>query len=205
MSQVIVATDDVRIATRVPRFRRRGAADAGRPPDRHRPARRSRRALDCDIVVNVQGDEPLIEPARSTKRSRRCGRPGVQMTTLFRRITIPPSSTTRTSSRSSSIAAASRCIFRARRFRYIRDPRGGWPPLYQTYRPLRVSAQCAAGAGRRSSRRRSSGPSRSSSCARSSTASASRRSKPHTTRSAWTRRKTWNGCAACWRRRRVGR
>ena len=58
-----------------------------------------------------------------------------------------------------------------------------------TYRPLRVSPQRAAGAGRRSSRRRSNGPNRSSSCARSSTASASRPWKPRTTRSASTRRK----------------
>ncbi len=44
--------------------------------------------LDCDLVVNVQGDEPLIEPAmiaealcrRSTAIRRR-----VQMTTLCRR------------------------------------------------------------------------------------------------------------------------
>jgi 3-deoxy-manno-octulosonate cytidylyltransferase (CMP-KDO synthetase) len=28
-------------------------------------------ALDCDVVVNVQGDEPLLAPRRSTPRSRR--------------------------------------------------------------------------------------------------------------------------------------
>ena len=54
------------------------------------------------------------------------------MTTLYRRITRPGRA--RQSERRqgrASIAAASRCIFRARRFRYVRDPRGGWPPLYR--------------------------------------------------------------------------
>ena len=54
------------------------------------------------------------------------------MTTLYRRIDdAGRADQSRTSSRSCSIAAASRCIFRARRFRYARDPRGGWPPLYR--------------------------------------------------------------------------
>jgi len=41
----------------------RGRHDLAGPPYGHRPHRRGRPGLDCGIIVNVQGDEPLIEPA----------------------------------------------------------------------------------------------------------------------------------------------
>ena len=63
ISRVIVATDDDRILASV----RDAGFDAVMTSDRH-PTGTDRLAevadsLDCDIVVNVQGDEPLIAPS----------------------------------------------------------------------------------------------------------------------------------------------
>jgi len=63
VSNVIVATDDVRIATAVRAFG--GHAEMtgkGHETGTDRLAEVAAR-LDSDIIVNVQGDEPLIEPA----------------------------------------------------------------------------------------------------------------------------------------------
>ena len=62
VSQVMVATDDVRIATAVTAFG--GVArltSAAHPSGTDRLAEVAA-SLECDLVVNVQGDEPLIEP-----------------------------------------------------------------------------------------------------------------------------------------------
>jgi 3-deoxy-manno-octulosonate cytidylyltransferase (CMP-KDO synthetase) len=62
VSRVIVATDDVRIADAVRAFG--GEARMTRPTHRSGTERLAEVAasLDCDLVVNVQGDEPLVEP-----------------------------------------------------------------------------------------------------------------------------------------------
>jgi len=62
LSDVIVATDDLRIATRVNAFGgkvRLTKATHETGTDRLAEVAAS---LDCDVVVNVQGDEPLIDP-----------------------------------------------------------------------------------------------------------------------------------------------
>ena len=157
--------------------------------------------LDCDIVVNVQGDEPLIDPRAideavapfvAIRRS--------QMTTLYRRIDDPaeltnPNVVKVVVDRGGFALYFSRAPIplRARSARRL-------AAALSAYRPLRVSPQRAAGAGVARADAARAGRSRSNSCARSSTASASRRSKPRTTRSAWTRRRIWSRCAACWRR-----
>src|SRR5215472_7077136 len=114
---------------------------------------------------------------------------------------IRPSSRTRTSPKSSSTAAASRCTSpalpsptcatRAEDGRRCTDISACTPIAA-------VRCWCS----RRSSRRRSSARNRSNNCARWSTAFASRRSKRSTNRSASTRRKTLNRCVACLRRPR---
>jgi 3-deoxy-manno-octulosonate cytidylyltransferase (CMP-KDO synthetase) len=60
---VVVATDDVRIAAAVERFG--GVARMTKPTHATGTDRIAELAaeLRCDIVVNVQGDEPLVEPA----------------------------------------------------------------------------------------------------------------------------------------------
>ncbi len=61
--QVIVATDDGRIAAAVESFGGRVALTrADHPSGTDRVAEVARR-LDADVIVNLQGDEPLIDPA----------------------------------------------------------------------------------------------------------------------------------------------
>ena len=63
ISRVIVATDDERIANAVKRF---GGTFVMTSPDHETGTDRLAEvasALDSDLIVNVQGDEPLIEPA----------------------------------------------------------------------------------------------------------------------------------------------
>jgi 3-deoxy-manno-octulosonate cytidylyltransferase (CMP-KDO synthetase) len=61
VSRVIVATDDLRIATAVANFG--GEVRLTRPDHASGTDRLAEVAttLDCDVVVNVQGDEPLID------------------------------------------------------------------------------------------------------------------------------------------------
>ena len=63
VSEVIVATDDERVAAAVRTFGGRvEMTDKGHETGTDRLAEVAAR-LDSDIIVNVQGDEPLIEPA----------------------------------------------------------------------------------------------------------------------------------------------
>ena len=62
LSEVIVATDDVRIATVAGRFCRVEMTRADHPSGSDRIAEVAARC-DCDAVINIQGDEPLIDPA----------------------------------------------------------------------------------------------------------------------------------------------
>ncbi len=61
LSEVIVATDDERIAEVAREFCRVEMTSADHPSGTDRIAEVASR-LDCDAVVNVQGDEPLIAP-----------------------------------------------------------------------------------------------------------------------------------------------
>ena len=63
LGPVIVATDDKRIANIAEHF---GAQVAMTSSSHHSGSTRlaeAMRYIDCDVVINVQGDEPLIEPA----------------------------------------------------------------------------------------------------------------------------------------------
>ncbi|MBF0281300.1 MAG: 3-deoxy-manno-octulosonate cytidylyltransferase [Zetaproteobacteria bacterium] len=63
LGQVIVATDDKRIATVAETF---GATICLTSPDHQSGTERLAEAMAdvaCDVVINVQGDEPLIDPA----------------------------------------------------------------------------------------------------------------------------------------------
>lgn len=62
LAEVIVATDDSRIAQAAASFCRVEMTRPDHPSGSDRIAEVARR-LDCDAVVNIQGDEPLIEPA----------------------------------------------------------------------------------------------------------------------------------------------
>ena len=90
ISSVIVATDDERIQRAVTAFG--GTAVLTSP---HHPSGTDRLAevaasLTCGIIVNVQGDEPLIEPALidSAVEPLRAD-PVLEMSTLRRRLELP--------------------------------------------------------------------------------------------------------------------
>src|SRR5690349_22017731 len=86
VSRVIVATDDLRIATRVNDFGgnvRLTRLDHQTGTDRLAEVASS---LDCDIVVNVQGDEPLIDPRAIAESVAPFTDPSVSIATLYRRI-----------------------------------------------------------------------------------------------------------------------
>jgi 3-deoxy-manno-octulosonate cytidylyltransferase (CMP-KDO synthetase) len=88
--QVIVATDDRRIADAVSAFGgqvRMTSADHPSGTDRLAEVAAE---LACDVVVNVQGDEPLIDPAMIEQAlAAVAADPGLQMATLRRRIEDP--------------------------------------------------------------------------------------------------------------------
>jgi len=132
ISQVIVATDDLRIATRVHDFGghvRLTKASHETGTDRLAEVVAS---LDCDIVVNVQGDEPLIDPRAidevvapfSTDRS-------VQIATLFRRIHNVAELNNPNITKVVVDRAGFALYFSRAPIPHLRDPRGGWPPLYR--------------------------------------------------------------------------
>jgi 3-deoxy-manno-octulosonate cytidylyltransferase (CMP-KDO synthetase) len=85
---VVVATDDARIAATVYAFG--GFARLTRSSHRSGTDRLAEVAEDlpCDIVVNVQGDEPLVDPRTLDELTAPLeSDPSLQMTTVRRRIT----------------------------------------------------------------------------------------------------------------------
>lgn len=62
LAGVVVATDDERIATAASQWCRVEITSASHPSGTDRVAEVAAR-LSCDAVVNIQGDEPLIDPA----------------------------------------------------------------------------------------------------------------------------------------------
>lgn len=86
---VLVATDDERILRTVEAFG--GLARMTHPAHVSGTDRVAEvaRGLDCDLVVNVQGDEPLIEPAMIEEALSPFGDPAVHLSTLRRCIDDP--------------------------------------------------------------------------------------------------------------------
>lgn len=62
LSELIVATDDERISSAVKKFCRVEMTSPDHPSGTDRIAEVAGK-ISCDAVVNIQGDEPLIEPA----------------------------------------------------------------------------------------------------------------------------------------------
>jgi 3-deoxy-manno-octulosonate cytidylyltransferase (CMP-KDO synthetase) len=90
IASVLVATDDDRIARAVERF-----GGAVRMTSSAHPSGTDRLAevaagLDCDVVVNVQGDEPLIEPGMIDEAVAPLAADlALEMSTLRRRLDDP--------------------------------------------------------------------------------------------------------------------
>ena len=131
VSRVIVATDDLRIATTVTGFG--GHVRLTRPDHLSGTDRLAEVAstLDCDIVVNVQGDEPLLDPRAIAEVVAPFSDPSVVMTTLFRRIHNPAELTDPNIVKVVLDRAGFALYFSRAPIPYARDPRGGWPPFYR--------------------------------------------------------------------------
>jgi 3-deoxy-manno-octulosonate cytidylyltransferase (CMP-KDO synthetase) len=132
VSQVIVATDDLRIATRVNDFGgnvRLTKATHQTGTDRLAEVVAT---LDCDIVVNVQADEPLIDPrAIDQAVAPLLGDRSLQITTLYKRI-VQPSELTNPNIVKVVVDRGGYALYFSRAaIPHLRDPRGGWPPLYR--------------------------------------------------------------------------
>lgn len=92
LTQVMVATDDTRVYDAM--VRHAGEESCRMTSAEHRTGTdrlaEVARTLDCDLVVNVQGDEPLIEPAMVAEALSAFDGDrgaGVEMSTLCRRLT----------------------------------------------------------------------------------------------------------------------
>ena len=84
---VLVATDDRRILDAVEVFGGREQMTSSRHPSGADRLAEVAAGLTCDLVVNVQGDEPLIDPSMIDAAIEPFrGDPALQMSTLRRRI-----------------------------------------------------------------------------------------------------------------------
>jgi 3-deoxy-manno-octulosonate cytidylyltransferase (CMP-KDO synthetase) len=132
VSRVIVATDDLRIATRVADFGghvRLTKATHSTGTDRLAEVAAT---LDCDIVVNVQGDEPLIDPrAIDQAVAPFVADPSVPMTTLYKRITHPAELDDPNVVKVVVDRGGYALYFSRASIPHVRNPKGGWPPFYR--------------------------------------------------------------------------
>jgi 3-deoxy-manno-octulosonate cytidylyltransferase (CMP-KDO synthetase) len=132
VSRVIVATDDVRIAAAVRRFD--GEVRLTRPDHPSGTDRLAEVAatLDCDVVVNVQGDEPLIDPrAIDAVAAPFAADASLSITTLYRRIENPRELADPNVVKVVLDRGGHALYFSRAPIPHMRDPRGGWPPLYK--------------------------------------------------------------------------
>jgi 3-deoxy-manno-octulosonate cytidylyltransferase (CMP-KDO synthetase) len=131
VSRVIVATDDLRVATTVTGFGGRvrlTRADHQTGTDRLAEVAAT---LDCDIVVNVQGDEPLLDSRAIAEVVAPLSDPAISMSTLYRRIHQPAELSDPNIVKVVLDRGGFALYFSRAPIPYARDPRGGWPPLYR--------------------------------------------------------------------------
>jgi 3-deoxy-manno-octulosonate cytidylyltransferase (CMP-KDO synthetase) len=73
IDDIIIATDDARIAEAAAGFGAKAVLTIPGSSQRHGPHRRGREILpDHRVIINVQGDEPLISPALIDELARTC-------------------------------------------------------------------------------------------------------------------------------------
>jgi 3-deoxy-manno-octulosonate cytidylyltransferase (CMP-KDO synthetase) len=90
VTRVIVATDDARILEAVQRFGGDAIMTAASHQSGTDRLAEVAAGLECDLVVNVQGDEPLLAPETiDAAVAPFAADPGLEMSTLRRRITDP--------------------------------------------------------------------------------------------------------------------
>lgn len=131
VSRVIVATDDLRIATTVIGFGGRvKLTRADHPTGTDRLAEVAA-TLDCDVVVNVQGDEPLLDSRAIAELVVPFSDPSIVMTTLYRRIHESSELANPNVVKVVLDRGGFALYFSRAPIPHARDPRGGWPPLYR--------------------------------------------------------------------------
>ncbi|MBI2164562.1 MAG: 3-deoxy-manno-octulosonate cytidylyltransferase [candidate division NC10 bacterium] len=90
VDRVLVATDDERIAAAVRAFGTEAVLTAPRHPSGTDRIAEAIREISCDLVVNVQGDEPLLPPAMVDEAVEPfLGDPALEMGTVCRAIEDP--------------------------------------------------------------------------------------------------------------------
>lgn len=90
LAQVIIATDDQRIFDAARDFGAQVVMTASHHLSGTDRVSEAAAAQDCDIVVNIQGDEPLIDPAAINLAAQALiDDPALVMSTLKRRIDVP--------------------------------------------------------------------------------------------------------------------
>ena len=83
VAQVMVATDDQRIMAAVAAFGGRAVMTSAEHQSGTDRVAEVAQDLDCDVVVNIQGDEPLVEPAAiDAAVAPLVSDPGLAMSTL---------------------------------------------------------------------------------------------------------------------------
>jgi 3-deoxy-manno-octulosonate cytidylyltransferase (CMP-KDO synthetase) len=131
VSETIVVTDDLRIATRVNDFGGKVRLSKAHETGTDRLAEIAA-TIDCDVVVNVQGDEPLVDPAAISELvAPFANDSGLQMTTLYRRIHEPAELTNPNVVKVVLDRGGFALYFSRAPIPHVRDPRGGWPPMYR--------------------------------------------------------------------------
>jgi 3-deoxy-manno-octulosonate cytidylyltransferase (CMP-KDO synthetase) len=132
VSRVIVATDDLRIATRVNDFGGHVRLTKATHPTGTDRLAEVAATLDCDIIVNVQGDEPLIDPrAIDQAVAPLIADPSVPMTTLYKRIMHPAELDDPNVVKVVVDRGGFALYFSRASIPYVHNPKGGWPPLYR--------------------------------------------------------------------------
>lgn len=90
LSQVLVATDDERVAKAVRGFGGEAVMTPAELPSGTDRVARAVQGWPADVVVNVQGDEPLVEPAMVAALAElMTGHPQIPMATLKHRLSDP--------------------------------------------------------------------------------------------------------------------
>jgi 3-deoxy-manno-octulosonate cytidylyltransferase (CMP-KDO synthetase) len=132
VGRVIVATDDLRIADAVRRF----GGDVRLTRDDHASGTdriaEVAATLDSEVIVNVQGDEPLVDPGSiAAAIAPFAADRSLGVTTLYRRITDPAELTNPNVVKVVLDRGGFALYFSRAAIPHARDPRGGWPPLYK--------------------------------------------------------------------------
>jgi 3-deoxy-manno-octulosonate cytidylyltransferase (CMP-KDO synthetase) len=131
VSRVIVATDDLRIASVVSGF---GGNVRLTSPDHLSGTDRLAEVaatLDCDVVVNIQGDEPLLDSGAIAQVVAPFADPTIVMTTLYRRIQDLAELSNPNIVKLVLDRGGFALYFSRSPIPHARDPRNGWPPLYR--------------------------------------------------------------------------